>query len=336
LDEYLRIAGLPFKMSPEMMAETAFWGTHERSFKSAEQMLRKCIPTRITDTLIREVTEYVGRKVFEEDTGRACPIEKNMDKIPGKPAKEGIVYIMVDGSAINTRIKDESGSSWRENKLAVVFNSTDLRTRKDGVTHDIQRKEYVSYVGSVEGFKNYLFECAVRNGYGLYEKTIIVSDGAAWIRNMGEELFPDALQILDFYHLAENIYSFGKYLFQGEAKRYTPWAEELIALLRNSRSEEVLRRLEPYKGKILPLGVVNPYTYIEHNKNKIDYAEYKRLGYYIGSGPIESGNKTVVQKRCKQAGMMWNEPNAQDMVTLKSKEESGIWDTSVRAFITAA
>ena len=35
LDEYLRIAGLPFKISPEMMAETAFWGTHECSFKSA-------------------------------------------------------------------------------------------------------------------------------------------------------------------------------------------------------------------------------------------------------------------------------------------------------------
>jgi hypothetical protein len=38
---------------------------------------------------------------------------------------------------------------------------------------------------------------------------------------MGEELFPDALQILDFYHLAENIYSFGKYLFPGDQPGYT-------------------------------------------------------------------------------------------------------------------
>jgi hypothetical protein len=82
--------------------------------------------------------------------------------------------------------------------------------------------------------------------------------------------------------------------------------------------------------------VVNPYTYIEHNKNKIDYAEYKRRGYYIGSGPIERGNKSVVPKRCKQAGMRWNEGNAQEMVTLKAKEESGIWGASVRDFIMAA
>jgi hypothetical protein len=117
---------------------------------------------------------------------------------------------------------------------------------------------------------------------------------------MGEELFSGALQILDFYHPAENIYRFGKYLFPGEPKQYTPWAEELIELLRNSRGDEVLRRLEPYKGKTFLGGVVNPYTYIEHNK--IYYAEYKRRGYYIGSGPIESGNKTVVQTGGDEVG----------------------------------
>jgi hypothetical protein len=172
LDEYLRISRLPFKMSPEMMAETAFFGAHESSFKSAERMLRKCVPTQITDDLIREVTEHVGKRVFEEDTRRACPVEKNLDKVPDKPDRKGVLYIMVDGSAINTRIPDAQGSSWRENKLGLVFSSTDLRTRRDGVTHDIERKEYVSYVGSVDQFKEYLLESAVRNGYGRYEQTI--------------------------------------------------------------------------------------------------------------------------------------------------------------------
>jgi hypothetical protein len=125
-DEYLRIAGLPFKMSPEMMAETAFWGTRECSFKPAEQMIRRCVPMQITGALIREVTEYVGREVFEEDSLRARPIEKNMDKIPDKPDKKGILYIMIDGAAINTRKKDETGSSRRENKLGLVFSSANL------------------------------------------------------------------------------------------------------------------------------------------------------------------------------------------------------------------
>jgi hypothetical protein len=29
------------------------------------------------------------------------------------------VYIMVDGSAVNTRQKDETGSTWEENKLGI-------------------------------------------------------------------------------------------------------------------------------------------------------------------------------------------------------------------------
>ena len=85
---------------------------------------------------------------------------------------------------------------------------------------------------------------------------------------MGEELFPEALQILDLYHLAENSYRFGKYLFPGDEKRYTLWAEEHIELLRKSGSEEVMRRLEGYKGKAHPAGVVNPYTYIGITKTR--------------------------------------------------------------------
>jgi hypothetical protein len=34
--------------------------------------------------------------------------------------------------------------------------------------------------------------------------------------------------------------------------------------------------------------------------------------------------------------MRWNEGNAQEMVTLKAKEESGMWGASVRDFIMAA
>jgi hypothetical protein len=93
LDDYLQITGLPFKMSPEMMAETAFFGVHESSFASAEQMIRKYLPAQISGNLIRDVTEYMGSKVFEEDTRRAFPIEQNPDKIPTNRRRRGF-YIL--------------------------------------------------------------------------------------------------------------------------------------------------------------------------------------------------------------------------------------------------
>jgi hypothetical protein len=55
---------------------------------------------------------------------------------------------------------------------------------------------------------------------------------------MGEEIFPDALQILDFYHLTENIYSFGKYLFQGDSKQYTPGRNNLLFCYETARERK--------------------------------------------------------------------------------------------------
>jgi hypothetical protein len=100
--------------------------------------------------------------------------------------------------------------------------------------------------------------------------------------------------------------------------------------LKNGRTEEALESLKEYEGKKFKDGVVNPHKYITNNRNKVDYPTYKNQSLYIGSGPIESGNKVVVQKRCKQAGMRWNVPTVQSMLTLRAKYERGRWDSDVR------
>ena len=61
----------------------------------------------------------------------------------------------------------------------------------------------------------------------------LLSDGAAWIANMAEELFPDAQHILDLYHLKENVRAFSKIKFGMKEDKYIPWAEEMSDLLEN-------------------------------------------------------------------------------------------------------
>ena len=75
-----------------------------------------------------------------------------------------------------------------------MFNSAGLRMRKNGVVYNIVEKEYVSYVGDRGEFKKHLFECALRNGYGRYTQTMVLSDGSPWISAIACELFPDAAQ----------------------------------------------------------------------------------------------------------------------------------------------
>jgi len=285
---------------------------------------------------VRLVADHVGSVVFEEDMRMAGRLRNQFAcgrvDFGGGKAKDGVLYIQTDGASLNTRSKDDSGSTWRENKLGLVFSSDNIRHWTDAKgkgQHRIYKREYVSYVGSVDMFKWLLLSCAVRNGYGRYRKTVILGDGATWIRNMVAELYPDAQQILDFFHLSENIYDFAKALFNMDEAKYRPWAEDLCERLKASKYDEVLHDLRKYREKPPPNSEVNLYSYIENNINNIDYAKYEKEGYFIGSGAIESGNRLVLQQRLKQPGMRWNEDTAQPLLTLRAKYESGLWENDV-------
>ena len=47
---------------------------------------------------------------------------------------------------------------------------------------------------------------------------------------------------------------------------------------------------------------------------------------FVGSGAIESSNKTIVQLRLKQAGMRWSVEGANYIIALRCMYESNNWD----------
>ena len=316
-----------------MMCEVSFWAQNQASFKAAEVIIYKVHGVLLGACTIRAITDYIGKIIFEQDTKEANELYERIGSIEEHTNKKrGILYIQMDGASVNTRTKDKEGSTWRENKLGMVFSSDNIKTtinKKGEKVNKIMKKEYTSYIGSVSEFKKYLYACAVKNGYKKYEKTIIISDGATWIRNMCEELFPEAIQILDLYHLCENTYSFAKVIFKNDEAKYVPWAEDIIKKFKKSKTNEAIEIIKEYKNRKLPNGVVNLYNYINNNIGKIDYKQYIKNEYYVGSGAIESGNKVVLQKRLKLSGMRWNVMTAQYLLSLRVKFESGLWTKSV-------
>jgi len=332
LDIALGIDKLPFKMTKEMMCEVAFWAQNQCSFIAAAAILKKIHGIGFAAETVRQVADYVGKAVYEEDTRNAELQYSNLSTLECKMDKSGILYIQMDGATVNTRQKDEKGSTWKENKLGMVFSSDIIHTqvnKKGEKVSSISKKEYTSYLGSVAQFKKYLFACAVRNGYGKYETVVVLSDGATWIRNMCIELFPDAVQILDLFHLCEKIYEYAKAIFNNDETKYTPWAEEIITKFKNGKKADAIKLIEKTQNRKLPKGTVNLLAYVNNNIDKIDYDKYVKLGYYVGSGAIESGNKVVLQKRMKLAGMRWNQQTAQYLLSLRAVYESKLWDKCV-------
>jgi len=211
--------------------EVVYFAQNQMSFSRAEDVIKRVYKLNINRETIRKIAEDIGTKVFEYDSLEANKLLDNIHHIEADEKTPGIVYIMPDGAAVNTRVEDENGSTWRENKTAIAFSSRDLIKRKDG-GNIIVRKEIAPLIGTSEEFKKHALRAAVGVGYGKFTETVIIADGAVWIRNMRDDIFPDAVQILDLFHLKENVYKFSKHISKDNAE-VVRWAEDIINKIEN-------------------------------------------------------------------------------------------------------
>lgn len=328
IDKELEIYG-KHRMTKEMVETIAYVAQLVPSFERASEAMNKLLKVDVSPTQIQIVSEEVGEKVFQSDMSEAEEIYEKPEvsapqELP-RHRKYGRLYILTDGSQVNTRIKDTDGLTWKEMKLGLVFCDKDVIRRGDG-SHTIAKKEYVSYLGSVSEFKKLVFAAAVRAGYGKIKEVVVVGDGAQWIWNMCEELFPDAVRILDFYHLSENVHDYSRAIYPQDEVNRKKWVNQVLDAVTNGKVCEAIKLVEQKKDESVPDNTVNLYTYFMNNQKRIDYKAYKDNGYYIGSGAIESANKMVIQQRMKQSGMRWSIHGGQYIAALRTKHESGLWD----------
>ena len=68
-------------------------------------------------------------------------------------------------------------------------------------------------------------------------------------------------------------------------------------------------------------------AYLERNQERMKYRTFRKLGYDIGSGAVESAVHHVVQQRMKRVGMRWSGSGADPMLNLRALYRThGAWD----------
>lgn len=311
------------------MTEVITYVAQLMPFKESAETIKRFLGVDISPTQIQIVSEEVGKKLFQNDLNKANnAYNKPEETAPQELSlyrKEGRLYILVDGSQVNTRLKDNNGSSWKEMKLGLIFSDKNIiKTGSDSCI--ITKKEYIPYFGSVNEFKKFLFVAAAKAGYGKLKEVVVIGDGAQWIWSMCGELFPDAVQVLDFYHFSENAHNYAKALYPENEVARKGWINQLLYLVTNDEVEKAISFVKERSLDKLPDGVVNLPGYIFNNRQRINYKYLKDNKYYIGSGAIESGNKIVIQKRMKQSGMRWGIEGGQYIASLRGKYKSELWD----------
>jgi len=289
-------ASMPFVRASAFLEELAGVGVSARKVEE----LTEGVGLEIGDILAREVV-VAGSEA--EETSPECDV----------------LVVALDGGMINTR---EQG--WKEVKLGAVQS-----LHREGEEKLVsEHTSYTAHLGSVDPFRDLVWAEVIRRGEKGRESTVVLGDGAPWIWNVADEILPEAIQILDWYHLSEHVHETKRLVFEGRERFGKRWAERIIGHLWNERVDQALKSIRRTKAATKPhqesLGDLC--RYIDTNRQRMGYRRFHSIGYPVGSGVVESGIKQVVQQRHKQAGMRWSQGHAQKMLNVSAYLRSDRWD----------
>jgi len=266
----------------------------------------------ISSNLLRGVVDRVGSEV--EECHQAA-VHYCLKAPPAQPAKT--LVVQTDGSMLPTR----GTEPWKESKLAVLFRAEHW-LRGTAEQHGIlSQKRYVGVLGNQQGFAAVL-DIALRMERSLQAETVVwVADGALGNWRLAEQLAPNCVQILDYYHAMEHAMDCAKVLLGEKSPYLTIWQKRIEELLFAHDPQSVLQELEqclflaPRKGR----GAIKKLlAYYRNNNSRMHYRHYHQKAYPLGSGIVESAHRHVLQRRMKNAGQHWSIPKARTMVALRT------------------
>lgn len=237
------------------------------------------------------------------------------------------MYVLMDGVHVPVVAGETEGRTGRtegqrartrECKLGAVF--TQATVDKDG--WPIRDPDSTTYVGAIEtadefGFR--IYTEAWRRGWEWAAERIVIGDGAVWIWNLAGQHFPGAVQIVDLYHARQHLSTIAALLHPHDPGAKKLWMDTQKDLLDHGEIELLVAALREIADAHPNLAeeVRREAEYFATNTSRMRYPEFRSKGFFVGSGVIEAGCKSVVGARLKRSGMFWTVRGANDIIALR-------------------
>lgn len=255
---------------------------------------------------------------------------------PPEPCDAPILYVSGDGTGLPMRQEElagrkgkqeDGGAKTRQAYLGCVFTQHQ-RDQNGSPIRDHDSTSYISTLAPVEDFGLLLRKEALRRGSGTAGKIVLLIDGAAGLENLGRINFPGALQIVDFYHAFEHLKTLLESLWGKDHPHIKKQRHRWAKLLLKDGVQQIIQQARLWsRDKATREAVNKALGYFEHNIPRMQYGTFRRAGYFIGSGVVEAGCKTVIGDRCKQSGMFWSQAGAENILALRCIKNSRQWDS---------
>jgi len=308
--------GLEITYTPGLARLMCLEGADESTYLKAERHLEQTGGIRVSARQIQRVVQRVGSDA------------QKWQQRPAQPAAcdAPILYISADGTGVpmvpeeleGRRGKQPDGTAkTRQAYLGCVF--TQHRVDDEGhPVRDWDSTTYLSGFQSIGEFGSILRQEAIRRGLGSAGKAVLLIDGASGLENMGRINFEGATQIVDYYHAMVHA---GEVLAALIGKNHPDFKKRLRKWGKRLLKDEVERLIQECRkaceGQACAPTVEKALGYFVGNVDRMKYGTFRAAGYFIGSGVVEAGCKTIIGARCKQSGMFWSEEGAGNILALR-------------------
>ena len=303
---------VPGQTTPTLASLLGMLGV-EVSFAEANRLAERFLLFRVSDNTVRKQTEGYGnaQAQVEQDWIENAEDEKTLQvrerSLEPQPER---IYASIDGAHVPLQ------QEWRELKTLCWYKVENLRPsipRKhhgqsmDGQS-DLQTKEmkYHCDITEAEQFGRLLWATGLENRVDTYKEIVFVNDGAVWIWRLVEKYFPQAIQIVDWYHASQYLTPIAETAFGKDTAQAQQWLTQTRTDLWEGRIQDVIQACRPFLRRSASRPFVEKaITYYTNNEKRMDYARFRQQGYLIGSGTIESACKQIAAARLKCSGARW-------------------------------
>jgi hypothetical protein len=300
------------------------------SFQEGSQLLRELAGIGIDASQVERGSEALGAEIAADERIHLRPLEEQ----PLPPT----LYLGLDGTGIPMRAAELAGrvgkqpdgtAKTREVKICALWSAE----ARDSEGLPMRDAGSVSYSAAIESaatpdtaasrsaFAERVLRETTRRRFCEAQRQVVIGDGAPWIWNMAQELFPAAIQIVDRFHVKETLHRTAHSIFGSTGDQAKQWATARCTELDNGQLHAIVRALRPHAADSTEAARCR--LYIWRNRQRMRYPKFRGQNLCTSSGVLEAGCKVAIGTRLKRAGMHWTHDGANNIIALRCCRLSG-------------
>ncbi len=319
-----------------------------KAFEDGRKWLKEFLLFEVSENTVRAETQKMGELQRQADIElvKETQDESGLQKRErSQPPVPDILYGSIDAAKVRIEPRAEkekaveNRETWRDLKAGCWYEGEMVphrqrsvrqkgKAQREGVVLRAKNQQYFCDIERAEEFGKLLWATGCAVGADRARILVFICDGAVWICNLIDHYFPNAIQIVDWYHAADRLKRIAEEAFSNLDERQA-WLEKNTEDLWQGNVEAVIEacQLLERKSNLAKQSLL----YYGNNIERMRYAQFRAAGYLIGSGVIESGCKQIVTQRLKLPGAQWNVEGAVLTAKARAAWMSGNWQKLVSA-----